>query len=88
MKIIIRVTAALLIFSTCGWTQSPQERSFTQSVDAVQAAVKPPEELPEPCRYSTDSSRLARMAWNNTSARTTNARFRLCLPRPVDREYE
>jgi hypothetical protein len=40
VKIIIPATAALLIFSTCGWTQSPQERSFTQSVGAVQAAVK------------------------------------------------
>ncbi len=40
MKNIMRATAALWIFSTWGWSQSAQERSFSQSVIAVQDAVK------------------------------------------------
>lgn len=40
MKTIIRATAVLWIFSTWGWAQSSQERSFSQSVIAVQDAIK------------------------------------------------
>jgi len=40
VKMIIRATAVLWIFSAVGWAQSPQERSFSQTVAAVQNAVK------------------------------------------------